>query len=225
MTPIAVGDEVSVTAIGGTANMDKSSTWATARWHLRQRQLCQRTLQSKQSRWFLLGRYKQFPVDAIDPSRAYVATTAGLFILNSGGQVGGLDEPGPAANPRVTVMSTRRRFRSSTVNHLVSYATTAIPNLLYKTSDAGASWQQLNPAYPGEPVAGAIQRYFHHVCLSARRQRSVCGGRQYAILLKEHRWRHDMAATGWPALYCVVDHDRSQQSVYYLCRRLQRGRA
>ncbi len=92
-------------------------------------------------------------VDAIDPSRAFVATTAGLFSMGSAGQSAGLDEPGMAAGGNGVVNATAVQI--SAVNHAVMYATTGFPNnFLYTSTDAGASWQQLYPSYPGETPAG-----------------------------------------------------------------------
>ncbi len=92
-------------------------------------------------------------VDAVDPSRAYVATTQGLFSLNSNGQSAGEDDPGMASTGNGTVSATNVQI--SAVNHEVMYAATAFPsNFLYTSTDAGASWQQLYPAYPGEAAAG-----------------------------------------------------------------------
>jgi uncharacterized protein (TIGR03437 family) len=92
-------------------------------------------------------------VDAIDPSRAFVATTLGLFVMNGAGQDTGQNDPGVAVAGNGAVNATAVQI--SAVNHLVMYATTAFPsNFLYTSTDAGASWQQLYPAYPGEPPAG-----------------------------------------------------------------------
>jgi uncharacterized protein (TIGR03437 family) len=89
-------------------------------------------------------------VDAIDPSRAFVATTLGLFVMNGAGQDTGQNDPGVAVAGNGAVNATAVEI--SAVNHLVMYATTAAPsNFLYTSTDAGASWQQLYPAYPGEP--------------------------------------------------------------------------
>jgi uncharacterized protein (TIGR03437 family) len=90
-------------------------------------------------------------VDAIDPSRAFVATTLGLFSMGSAGQSAGLNEPGIAVGGNGVVNATAVQI--SAVNHAVMYATTAFPtNFLYTSVDAGASWQQLYPSYPGEPT-------------------------------------------------------------------------
>jgi uncharacterized protein (TIGR03437 family) len=89
-------------------------------------------------------------VDAIDPSRAFIATTLGLFVMNSAGQDTGQNDPGVAVAGNGAVNATAVQI--SAVNHLVMYATTAAPsNFLYTSKDAGVSWQQLYPAYPGEP--------------------------------------------------------------------------
>jgi uncharacterized protein (TIGR03437 family) len=92
-------------------------------------------------------------VDAVDPSRAYIATTAGLFVMTSAGQSAGLNEPGMAIGGNNVVDVTAVQI--SAVNHLVMYATAvAQGSYLYTSIDAGSSWQQLYPSYPGEPPAG-----------------------------------------------------------------------
>ncbi len=146
VTPLPVGAEVSVTAIGGTpdgkvlyvatpdgifisgdhgASFTQAAPLASA------------------------GTIQAISVDAIDPSRAFVAATGGLFTMNANGQVSGLNEQGMANLGNGTVDAASVQI--SSVDHTVAYATTAIPNFLYTTTDAGATWQQLNPSYPGEP--------------------------------------------------------------------------
>jgi uncharacterized protein (TIGR03437 family) len=91
-------------------------------------------------------------VDAIDPSRAFIATSLGLFNMNNAGQLAGQFDPGLVVSGNNIVDATSVQI--SAVNHLVMYATTATPfNFLYTTTDAGVSWQQLYPTYPGEPPA------------------------------------------------------------------------
>jgi uncharacterized protein (TIGR03437 family) len=91
-------------------------------------------------------------VDAIDPSRAYVATTRGLFSTDSRGESWGENDAGLAVGGAGTVFAAS--VQVSAVDHTVLYATTAFPNYLYTSTDAGAIWQQLYPSYPGEPPAG-----------------------------------------------------------------------
>jgi uncharacterized protein (TIGR03437 family) len=147
VTPLPVGTQVSVTAIAGTAD-GKVLYVATP------------------SGIFYSGNHgasfvptAPFPkpatvnaisVDAIDPSRAFVATSVGLFSLNANGQYAGEDDPGMATEGNGYVDAAS--IQISTVDHTVMYATTAIPNYLYTSTDAGVSWQQLFPAYPGEPA-------------------------------------------------------------------------
>jgi uncharacterized protein (TIGR03437 family) len=89
-------------------------------------------------------------VDAIDPSRAFIATTAGLFVMTSAGQYTGLNEAGMAIGGNNVVDVTAVQI--SAVNHLVMYATAvAQGSYLYTSTDAGSSWQQLYPSYPDEP--------------------------------------------------------------------------
>jgi uncharacterized protein (TIGR03437 family) len=94
------------------------------------------------------GTVNAISVDAIDPSRAFVATTSGLFVMTSAGQDAGENDVGMAVGggDRVEAAS----VEISTVDHTIAYATTTDPNYLYTTTDAGGTWQQLYPAYPGE---------------------------------------------------------------------------
>lgn len=146
VTPLPVGTQTLVTAIGGAnggnvlyvatddgifVSGNHGSSWTQA------------------TPLVPSGNINAISVDQIDPSRAWVATTAGLFSLNTAGQFGGLDEQGLAisGNGYVDVSS----VQVSAANHAVVYATIAFSNYLYVTTDAGITWQQLNPAYPGEP--------------------------------------------------------------------------
>ena len=97
------------------------------------------------------GTINAISVDQIDPSRAWVATSDGLFSLTSAGQLAGLNETGLATSGSGYVNAASVEI--SLVNHALVYATTVNPNFLYSTTDAGATWQQLFPAYPGEPAA------------------------------------------------------------------------
>jgi uncharacterized protein (TIGR03437 family) len=98
------------------------------------------------------GTVQAIAVDAIDPSRAFAATTAGLFFLGSNGQSAGEDDFGMAVGGGGTVNAAS--VQVSSVNHAVMYATTTNPNYFYTSTDAGGSWQQLNQVYAGEPAAG-----------------------------------------------------------------------
>ena len=151
--PLAVGTEVSVTAMGGTA--DGSVLYvATPNGILYSGDHGASFVPTTP----LLSPYgtptvHAISVDTIDPSHAYVATSLGLFSMNSNGQLAGQNDAGMAVagNGAVDTVS----VQVSAVNHNVLYATTANPNnFLYTSTDTGATWQQLNPAYPGEPPAG-----------------------------------------------------------------------
>jgi uncharacterized protein (TIGR03437 family) len=91
-------------------------------------------------------------VDAIDPSRVYVATTSGLFSTGSHGESWGENDLGMAVGGNGMVNA--ESVEVSAVDHTVLYATTLTPNYLYTSTDAGATWQQLYPSYPGEPAPG-----------------------------------------------------------------------
>lgn len=149
VTPLPVGTQVSVTAIAGSA--DGNALYVATPAGI--------FVSSNHGASFVqaaplkpAGTVNAISVDAIDPSRALVATTVGLFVMNAAGQLAGQNEQGMAVggNGLVNVTS----VQISPADHAISYATTATPNYFYKTSDTGVSWQQLNPAYPGEPTAG-----------------------------------------------------------------------
>jgi uncharacterized protein (TIGR03437 family) len=91
-------------------------------------------------------------VDAIDPSRAYVATSRGMFSTNTHGQGWGPCDYDLVANSDGSIAASA--VTVSQVDHTLLYATTSRPNYLYKSTDAAATWQILNPAYPGEPAPG-----------------------------------------------------------------------
>ncbi len=95
------------------------------------------------------GIVQAISVDQIDPSRAFIATSAGLFVMNSAGQLAGENDLGLAVGGAGHVDAASVEI--SPTNHAVIYATTAYPNYLYSSTDAGATWQQLYPSYPGEP--------------------------------------------------------------------------
>jgi uncharacterized protein (TIGR03437 family) len=155
-TPLPVGSQVSVTAIGGTSD-GKVLYVATPDGIFVSGNNGASFVQAAP----LVGPYgvpagtptvQAISVDAIDPSRAFIATTSGLFIMSSAGQATGQNEQGLAVsgNGAVNVSS----VQISAVDHMTAYAVTANPNNFYKSTDAGGTWQQLNPAYPGEPAPG-----------------------------------------------------------------------
>jgi uncharacterized protein (TIGR03437 family) len=155
-TPLPVDSQVSVTAIGGTSD-GKVLYVATPDGIFVSGNHGASFVQGAP----LAGPYGAPPVapvvqaisvDAIDPSRAFIATTSGLFIMSSAGLFTGQNQQGLAdsGSGAVNVSS----VQISPVDHLIAYASTASPNLFYKSTDGGGSWQQLNPAYPGEPAPG-----------------------------------------------------------------------
>jgi uncharacterized protein (TIGR03437 family) len=155
-TPLPVDSQVSVTAIGGTSD-GKVLYVATPDGIFVSGNSGASFVQAVP----LVGPYgippgtpavQAISVDAIDPSRAFIATTAGLFIMSSAGLAAGQNEVGMAVSGSGAVNVSSVQI--SAVDHTIAYASTANPNNFYKSIDAGGTWRQLNPAYPGEPAAG-----------------------------------------------------------------------
>lgn len=155
VTPLRVGTAVSVTAMGGTAD-GKVLYVATpggiyysgdhgASFHQTAPLPVPVSLNSLYP--------PVFSVDAIDPSRVYLATSAGLFVGSGNGEGWGETVTGMAASGNGLVNVTS--VQVSPLDHAIMYAATAPPNnLLYKTTNTGENWVQLNPMYPGEPAPG-----------------------------------------------------------------------
>jgi uncharacterized protein (TIGR03437 family) len=154
VSPLPVGTQVSVTTIGGTADGkvlyvatpdgifisgDHGATFAQGA-----------PLVSASGNLYGSPTVRAISVDAIDPSRAFFATSAGLFIMSGAGQAAGQNQQGIAVAGNNMVDSTS--VQVSPVDHMILYAATGIPNNLYKSVDAGATWHQLNSQYPGEPA-------------------------------------------------------------------------
>lgn len=160
--PLPVGTQISVTAIGGTQNGqvlyvatpdgifvsgDSGASFVPCA-----------PLPNPYT--YIAAIVQAISVDQIDPSRVYVATNVGLFGGTSAGQqwallVGGL----PAtADGTVNVAS----VEVSPVDHTTLYATVSPypfstqASTIYASTDAGGTWQQLNPSYPGEPAVGIV---------------------------------------------------------------------
>jgi uncharacterized protein (TIGR03437 family) len=89
-------------------------------------------------------------VDAIDPSRAYIATSRGMYSTSDNGQDWFPRDYALAANFDGAIQAAS--VTVSQVDHTVLYSTTGRPNYLYKSTDAAGTWQQLNPLYAGEPA-------------------------------------------------------------------------
>ncbi|HEV2446157.1 MAG TPA: SBBP repeat-containing protein, partial [Candidatus Sulfopaludibacter sp.] len=89
-------------------------------------------------------------VDAIDPSRAYVASNKGIFATADNGQTWGSHDYGLVANYDSSI--TASSVTVSQVDHTILYAATGQPNFIYKSTTAAGTWQILYPAYPGEPA-------------------------------------------------------------------------
>ncbi len=146
VTPLQVGTQTSVTAIAGTSD-------GTVLYVATPDGIFISTNHgasfSQGAPLSPAGTVNAIAVDAIDPSRAFIATTTGLFVMTSNGQITGRNDTGMAVSGNGNVNAASVQI--SAVDHAVIYATTAAPNYLYKSSDASATWTQLNPAYPGEP--------------------------------------------------------------------------
>jgi uncharacterized protein (TIGR03437 family) len=97
-------------------------------------------------------------VDQIDPSRLYVATNVGLFAGTYACQQWGEIDAGMIAtgDGTVNVASVEvSQTDPTTLYAAVSpYPFSDQPSNIYSSTDAGSTWQQLNPSYPGEPAVG-----------------------------------------------------------------------
>lgn len=93
-------------------------------------------------------------IDSLDPATILVATSTGLYGTDSAGESWGERNTGlnVSASGFVSVASA---FYNP-VNPQIAYAVTSGPSYLYTSSDAGNTWQRLQPTYPGEPAAPAF---------------------------------------------------------------------
>ncbi len=89
-------------------------------------------------------------VDAIDPSRAFVATNRGLFSTGDNGNSWFPRDYDLAAYYDGSIQASSVTI--SQVDHTVTYVTTGNPNFLYKSTDAGGTFTMLNATFSGEPV-------------------------------------------------------------------------
>ena len=89
-------------------------------------------------------------VDPLDPATVLVATSAGLFGTNSGGQLWGERNSGLAVSRSGSVRVSSVFYHPA--NPLIVYATTIDPGYAYASSDAGNTWLLLNPTFAGEPA-------------------------------------------------------------------------
>ena len=90
-------------------------------------------------------------IDSLDPATILVATSAGLFGTDSAGEFWGDRNTGleVSASGYVSVVS----VFYNPVNPMFAYAITSGPSHLFASSDAGNTWRQLEPSYPGETPA------------------------------------------------------------------------
>src|SRR5579872_3074153 len=155
ITPLPIGKETSVTAIGGTP--DGKILYAAAGSNIYYSS-------DRGANWKLTGpipfpiftpsagplQIRDISVDAIDPSRAYVATSQGMYSTSDNGQDWFPRDAGLAGNYEAAINVTA--VTVSQVDHTLLYATTGNPNYFYKSTDAAGNWSLLNPMYPGEPA-------------------------------------------------------------------------
>ena len=88
-------------------------------------------------------------LDPLDAATVMVATNAGVFGTDSHGEFWGAHNTGFPVSASGSVAVSSAFY--SPVNPLIAYATTSFPALLFASADAGGTWTQLNPTYPGEP--------------------------------------------------------------------------
>lgn len=87
-------------------------------------------------------------VDAITPSNVLVGTNAGLFFSSDAGATWGFHNSGLPVSGDGYPWINSVFFNPN--DHLIAYAVTNQPSYVFKSVDAGNSWTQLNPSYPGE---------------------------------------------------------------------------
>ena len=92
-----------------------------------------------------------FSVDSLDPATILVATNLGLFGTDSAGQNWGARNTGLNVSASGFVSVAAAFYHP--LNPLIAYAVTSGPSYLFASSDAGNTWQRLQPTYPGEPPA------------------------------------------------------------------------
>jgi uncharacterized protein (TIGR03437 family) len=159
-TPLPVSTETSVLGIGGTPNgsaiyavtadavyvtSDRGATW-----------IAKGPLPGT-------GAVNNYPtinnisVDAIDPSRVFIATNRGIFFSGDGGQSWFLHEAGLPVDQNAAVNATA--VLVSPVDHSIVYAATPSPAALFKSTDAGNTFAPLNPTYPGKPQPSNFSNY------------------------------------------------------------------
>jgi uncharacterized protein (TIGR03437 family) len=92
-----------------------------------------------------------FSIDSLNPATILVATNSGLYGTDSAGEIWGNRNTGlnVSASGFVSVAS----VFYNPINPLIAYAVTSGPSYLFASSDAGNTWQRLEPTYPGEPPA------------------------------------------------------------------------
>jgi uncharacterized protein (TIGR03437 family) len=163
---LPVGSESSILAIGGTSDgsvlyaiapaatyvsSDHGATWT--------QNAPLQTASSTPSISSLLtpSTINNISVDAVDPSRVFVATSRGLFFTSQGGQSWFLYDYQLPSGPTGPVNAAW--VAVSPTDHLTTYVATTQPAGLFKTTNAGVSWTQLTPSYPGQSSSNTPYPY------------------------------------------------------------------
>lgn len=88
-------------------------------------------------------------LDPFDPATILVATNVGIFGTDSHGEFWGARNTGLPVSATSFVWATNVFYKPT--NPYIAYATTNSPSFLFTSADAGNTWTQLFPTYPGEP--------------------------------------------------------------------------
>ncbi len=96
-------------------------------------------------------------VDPLDPSRVFVATSSGLYFSSQGGESWFIYNTGLPTGPNGMLDATSVLI--SPVDRTTTYVVSGRPLGLYKSTDLGNTWVQLNPTYPGQAQPAFPQPY------------------------------------------------------------------
>jgi uncharacterized protein (TIGR03437 family) len=159
-TPLRVGSAIAVGVVGGAGNViyaagsdgiyvsgDLGATW-------------RRTAAlppAPNNGFFLPNVVKAIAVDSLDPATVLVATSFGLFGSTSGGNAWFPREIGLPVSGSGSV-SVSNVFYDP--NHpLIAYCVTSLPGMLFRSKDAGSTWQPLSPLAPGAAINSQTPSY------------------------------------------------------------------